>query len=142
MLLKSFLILSLAQIGSSADILKGESGDLNFLVMGDWGGLPDAPYTTAAEQATAASMNALGGKVGARFTLALGDNFYYDGVLSLDDQRFNSTFENIFTGSNLQGENFFRVLSGNHDHNGNVSAQVRGGGRSEGRKAGAGPKDS
>lgn len=83
-----------------------------------------APFTTAAEQTTAKGMDDLAGEIGARFALALGDNFYYDGVTSVDDHRFKDTFENVFTGSNLQGEDFFRVLAGNHDHNGNVTAQI------------------
>ncbi|GMH79412.1 hypothetical protein TrST_g8542 [Triparma strigata] len=107
----------------SADNLQGTS-DLNFLVMGDWGGSDKAPYTTVAEQRTAQGMDKIAGGIGARFTLALGDNFYYSGVTSLDDHRFNDTFENVFIGSNLQGENFFRLLAGNHDHNGNVTAQI------------------
>ena len=60
-------------------------------------------------------------KNGATITLALGDNFYDTGVTSVDDSRFQSTFENVFDKDIL---NNFKVLAGNHDHNGNVQAQV------------------
>lgn len=39
----------------------------------------------------------------------------------MDDKRFQSTFENVFDKDVLKD---FRVLAGNHDHNGNVQAQV------------------
>ena len=97
---------------------------MNFLVMGDWGGSPSKPYTTRRERTTASGMNEVGGTINARFALALGDNFYYNGVADVNDPRFEETFESAFTGANLQGENFFRVLLGNHDHYGNASAQI------------------
>ena len=48
--------------------------------------------------------------------MALGDNFYYNGVTSVDDKRFKETFEDVFKGDHLKSENFFRVVAGNHDH--------------------------
>jgi tartrate-resistant acid phosphatase type 5 len=98
--------------------------DLNLLVFGDWGGLPIFPYWTLAERATARGLNRIGGEIGAAFALALGDNFYYEGVENLSDPRFYHTFENVYTGANLQAPDFFRVIAGNHDHNGNVSAEI------------------
>ena len=98
----------------------------NFLVMGDWGGQGSAPYTTSAEIATAAGMGKLSGERGSSFSLALGDNFYSSGITTDEtDMRFEHTFENVFTSSNLMADDFFRVLLGNHDHYGNVSAQVQ-----------------
>lgn len=61
---------------------------LRFLVMGDWGGLPTPPYTTPIEKGTAKSMAKLTTTYGTQFNLALGDNFYFDGVKSVDDPRF------------------------------------------------------
>ena len=52
---------------------------------------------------------------GVDVTLALGDNFYDRGVTSVDDSRFETTFENVFDKDVLTD---FRVLAGNHDHNG------------------------
>mmetsp|Transcript_40491 Transcript_40491/g.102995 ORF Transcript_40491/g.102995 Transcript_40491/m.102995 type:complete len:354 (+) Transcript_40491:68-1129(+) len=100
------------------------ASSLDFLVMGDWGGEPLWPYKTPGEVAVAGSMGELAAKVGATYSLALGDNFYFSGVDSVDDARFQETFENVFTSASLKGKDHFRVLAGNHDHNGNCSAQI------------------
>jgi tartrate-resistant acid phosphatase type 5 len=51
--------------------------------------------------------------LGANFTLALGDNMYYEGVVDENDARFKETFEDVFTAANLQGPNYkFFVLAG------------------------------
>lgn len=100
-------------------------GGLNFLVMGDWGGAGSAPFTTGGEITVAKTMGDMTPKTGAKFSLALGDNFYSTGITTDEnDQRFKSTFEDVFTSPNMQGENFFRVVAGNHDHYGNVTAEV------------------
>lgn len=103
----------------------GASAQLNFLVMGDWGGLPGPIWSTPAEHSTADAMNQEAAKIGATFALALGDNFYENGIKTDEhDSRFKHTFEDVFDGGNLKAENFFKVLAGNHDHYGNVSAQI------------------
>lgn len=61
---------------------------LAFLVIGDWGGLPLAPYATYVEQSCAKQMGLKAKENKTDFTLALGDNFYYDGVESVHDKRF------------------------------------------------------
>jgi hypothetical protein len=100
-------------------------GDLNAMVMGDWGGIPIPPWTTPAEQETAKYMDEEVAKINAKFCLALGDNFYENGITTNEyDLRFNKTFEEVFSGPNLQAPGFFKVLAGNHDHYGNVTAQV------------------
>ena len=40
------------------------------------------------------------------------------------DPRFENTFEKAFPSPNLQGTDYFRVVAGNHDHIGNVTAQI------------------
>jgi tartrate-resistant acid phosphatase type 5 len=98
------------------------ASDLNFLIVGDWGGQVTPPYTTAAEIATAKQMGPLAESLNSSFTLALGDNFYDHGVKDVDDQRFKSTFEDVFTAKSLFTP--WHVLAGNHDHYGNASAEV------------------
>ena len=66
---------------------------LRFLVVGDWGGQPEFPYYTEGEARVAESMGVIGKSVGSQFTVSLGDNFYHNGVQSVDDPRFNETFE-------------------------------------------------
>ena len=62
-------------------------------MIGDWGGQPSAPYYTRAEADIADQMGKKATEVGARFTVALGDNFYDEGVKNVDDPRFKETFE-------------------------------------------------
>lgn len=58
------------------------------MAIGDWGGLPYPPYVTFVQKATAEEMSNAAEQMGADFILALGDNFYYKGVLSVDSLRF------------------------------------------------------
>jgi tartrate-resistant acid phosphatase type 5 len=96
-----------------------------FLVMGDWGGSPMWPFTTGPEKSTASGMGKLASDSSSTFALALGDNFYDSGVKNVHDSRFQHTFENVFDAKSLQAPNFsFKVIAGNHDHRGNVTAQV------------------
>jgi len=102
------------------------ASELSFLVMGDWGGQDGAPFTTGPERDMAEAMNEAAARLDANFALALGDNFYHYGVKSVDDPRFETTFEQCFTGEALtDASNFtFHVIAGNHDHRGSVQAQI------------------
>ena len=70
-----------------------DESSLNFVMVGDWGGQDDRPYYTDAEMEIAAQMGTVAERVGAQFTVALGDNFYSHGVKDVDDARFKETFE-------------------------------------------------
>ncbi|XP_006631702.2 tartrate-resistant acid phosphatase type 5a [Lepisosteus oculatus] len=99
------------------------SASIRFLVVGDWGGLPNPPYMTPIEKATAHEMGKAAKHMGADFILAVGDNFYYRGVNSVRDPRFQETFERVFTAESLEHTPWY-VIAGNHDHLGNVEAQI------------------
>ena len=90
------------------------------------GGQSNSPYTTSQEVQTAAGMGKLAAATGAKFALALGDNFYDAGVQDVTSVRFKGTFEDVFSADSLQAAAgfTFHVLAGNHDHKGNVTAQV------------------
>jgi len=104
-------------------LFSGVLGGLQFLTIGDWGGIDTKPYCTVAEVEDGQAMAIVAEKVSASFILALGDNFYYKGIPSdSHDQRFQSTFENVFNGSSLNVP--WYVIAGNHDHIGNLSAQM------------------
>lgn len=66
----------------------GNRTSIRFLAIGDWGGLPYPPYVTAVQKTTAREMSKVAEQMGADFILALGDNFYFRGVESVDSQRF------------------------------------------------------
>ncbi|XP_041378878.1 LOW QUALITY PROTEIN: tartrate-resistant acid phosphatase type 5-like [Gigantopelta aegis] len=103
-------------------LVKIDGDALNFVMLGDWGGQSDPPYYTTTEKKVATSMGAKAKEINSQFTVTLGDNFYDGGVESEDDPRFQTTFENIFTASSLQKR--WYAVCGNHDHHGNISAQI------------------
>lgn len=97
--------------------------ELDFLVMGDWGGEEKSPYTTKKEVDTAKGMGKYATSLNATFALAVGDNFYSHGIPTDEhDERFKYTFEKVFDASSLQSPFKFHVIAGNHDHIGNVNA--------------------
>ena len=67
-------------------------------------------------------MKRIATEISVHFTLALGDNFYFDGVKHADDHRFKTTFEDVFTLESLNMPWFIQL--GNHDYLGNASAQL------------------
>jgi len=56
------------------------------------------------------------------FLLLLGDNFYPDGVASIDDPQWRTAFEEPYADPALARP--FYVVLGNHDHHGDVQAQI------------------
>ena len=113
----SSLLLVLALSGGAYS-----DNSLSFLLLGDWGGDPQYPYTTASEVSCARQMGTKAEMLSANFTVSLGDNIYYTGVKNEYDSRFQTTFENVFTATSLQHR--WYVLAGNHDHVGNVSGEI------------------
>lgn len=93
--LLSCVFLLVLPILNAHDIDDDDDGDsaLNFLVLGDWGGKPEYPYTTEAETRIASVMGKVASDMNSQFTLALGDNFYDKGVKDVYDHRFKYTFE-------------------------------------------------
>ena len=58
-------------------------------------------------------------KIGCDIAVLLGDNFYPDGVSSVNDEQFKIKFDQVYS----QNVPFFAVL-GNHDFRGNWKAQI------------------
>eukprot|EP00117_Sycon_ciliatum_P007503 scpid39393/ scgid10582/ Tartrate-resistant acid phosphatase type 5; Tartrate-resistant acid ATPase; Type 5 acid phosphatase len=116
----AMLLLAVSVVYTAATDVSTET--LSFVVIGDWGGIPFYPYTTLAETRIAKAMGDVGANIHSNFSVALGDNFYFTGVKDVNDARFKETFERVFTAPSLMSR--WYVLAGNHDHYGNVTAQV------------------
>ncbi|RUS81865.1 hypothetical protein EGW08_010388 [Elysia chlorotica] len=95
---------------------------LRLLILGDMGGIDHYPYNTFFERSTAFEMGRIADLYKPDAIFALGDNFYYDGVKDVHDSRFAATFEDVYYQASLQIP--WYLIAGNHDHNGNVSAQI------------------
>lgn len=92
---------------------------LSFLVLGDWGRDGKSGQTEVA-----AGMAKVVKKKGVRFLVSSGDNFYDAGVDKVDDSRWKSSFEDVYRDASLRNLAFWSTL-GNHDHLGDISAQVK-----------------
>ena len=76
------------------------------------------------QQADGLQMGIYAAKNGVDHVMLLGDNFYGSGIHGTDEScRFKKTFEDIYNASSLENVPFY-AIAGNHDHGGNVSAQI------------------
>jgi len=101
-------------------LLYAEGKDVCFLSFGCWGGAPEAKGRQAQ---VAHIMGDVAAKKEVKFVLGAGDNFYKKGVKSIDDPRFEETFERVYSHESLRRTRFYMAL-GNHDYRGNFLAQV------------------
>lgn len=90
---------------------------LNFIVVGDWG--RDGFFN---QQDVADQMGETAAEIRSRFVISTGDNFYPSGVDNLNDFKWVTSFERIYTAPSLRTP--WYVVLGNHDWQGNVDAQI------------------
>lgn len=106
---------------SSIDI----DSSIRFLQIGDWGGKNRKPYWTVPQQQTAIGMERIASLIEAEFILGSGDNFYNFGVKNVSDTRFDITWRDIYFHSPYLRHMPWYQIAGNHDHDGNISAQLQ-----------------
>ena len=113
--------LAAATLAASSHVpLPPASSTYNFLALADWGD------DGAGQHAAAVGLGTIAASINAQSVYVLGDNFYSNGIRPEDGRdgmtRINRTFESVYTADSLRNIPF-HVVAGNHDHNGNVSAQ-------------------
>ena len=96
---------------------------INFVAIGDWGGKELFPYWTQGQKEAAEGMSKVSTQINSKFVVALGDNFYHKGVTKPTSFRFDWTFERVYHQPSLQEIPWY-VIGGNHDHYGNITAQI------------------
>jgi len=94
-----------------------EDSDVDLLIIGDWG--RNGHY---AQRSVAKWMDIAAHYLDAEMVVTTGDNFYDDGVASIHDPIWNTSFEQVYDGPNLFID--WHPTLGNHDHNGNWQAQI------------------
>jgi tartrate-resistant acid phosphatase type 5 len=108
---------------SSSSLSSSSSSSLNFLAIGDWGGIDIPPYYKIGQKKTALGMGKVASKMNSTFVIGLGDNFYTKGVNTSHSNRFQVTFQDIYNDTSLISIPWY-IIGGNHDHYGNISAQI------------------
>eukprot|EP01038_Epipyxis_sp_PR26KG_P010456 gene10456-14044_t len=117
-LINSFLPLNCGILRNSCSFSISNSGSFTFYAIGDYGyPTPDIKQTAFAMSDYAISNEP------PKFILALGDNFYPNGVQSVSDSLFKRFWIDVF----LKYDSLrvpWRVVLGNHDYEGNAQAQI------------------
>jgi 3',5'-cyclic AMP phosphodiesterase CpdA len=91
---------------------------VTFVSFGDWG--RDGKYL---QKETGDAIGRFADKNKTDFVILLGDNIYEHGVTSVDDPKWQTSFEQVYTAPSVQKIPWYAAL-GNHDYGGNVQAQI------------------
>lgn len=95
-----------------------QTSELSFLVVGDWG----KPDLSADARAVAAQMAKEAEARDASFVISAGDNFYGEGVDSVNDPLWKTVFEDVYSAPSLQVP--WYVVLGNHDYEARPDVQL------------------
>ena len=114
--LGSAAIASMAPLDDALAHVPRHNG-LSFLGVGDWGREGRNHQRDVARQMARTAQRS-----NARFVISVGDNFYENGVVGIDDPAWQNSYERIYDAPSLQVP--WHVALGNHDYIGNVQAQL------------------
>eukprot|EP01083_Nonionella_stella_P017384 48642_1 len=105
---------------NTPSITESQSSEpLSFLVIGDWGACHQ--FETFKNQTNVANaMLSIHKKHATQFVISVGDHFYENGLISTQDPRWLSCFENLYDRSLSP----WYVAFGNHDMRGSIKAQI------------------
>lgn len=92
---------------------------LNFVVIGDWGREGREHQTDVAIQMSRRAV-----AIDSQFVISVGDNFYDNGVASVTDPQWKTSFEDVYSRPGLMTK--WHVILGNHDYqrSGKPEAQI------------------
>ena len=113
---RRLFLLGTTGLVAGSRLAEAAADELRFLVLGDWG------KGTGRQRDVADRMAKTAGAMDAQFIISTGDNFYPDGVKSVDDEKWATRFEDVYDASALMVP--WYITLGNHDHNGVLNAQV------------------
>jgi acid phosphatase len=108
---RSLLVGAAPALGLWSVPARAQPPALNFLVVGDWGREGHDQQTDVAAQMSRRAV-----AVGSKFVISVGDNFYEDGVSSVTDPQWKTSFEDVYTRPGLMTK--WHVILGNHDYQG------------------------
>ena len=97
--------------------LWSSSSAFTFLAVGDWGAAPGDSKKTRTMNKVAQSLTNYAAQSSPKFVLAMGDNFYDDGVTSTTDPQWESTWRRTWVDPfpQMHGVKWLPLL-GNHDY--------------------------
>ena len=110
-------VVSTMTIAAQTPAISIPDGAISLLVVGDWGRQGEH-----GQRDVAAVMGRVAESIDAAVVVSVGDNFYPNGVESVRDPQWQSSFENIYTAHSLHIP--WIVATGNHDYHGSVQAQI------------------
>jgi len=96
---------------------KANKKAFNFFIVSDWGW-----NGFKSQQEVADQMAKSAEEISPNFIISCGDNFQVQGVASVQDPLWMSSYENVYKQPSLQ-VNWYPVL-GNHDYKGNTQAEI------------------
>ena len=78
-----------------------EQENVSFIALGDWGSPLYRGQQVSGQKAVAEAMGKWCDSRPCDFIISLGDNFYPSGVTSKNDQRFNTSWRNIYNQTSI-----------------------------------------
>ena len=117
---RSLLLGAVPAIGVRPIPARAQAPALSFVVVGDWGREGCCEQAAVAEQMSRCAL-----AVGSKFVISVGDNFYENGVSSVTDPQWKTSFEDVYTRPGLMTK--WHVILGNHDYQrtGKPEAQIQ-----------------
>lgn len=101
-------------------ILAIDGSPLTFLVVGDWG-----RDGMCCQRDVAAEMSIAAQRLKPQFVVSVGDNFYERGIKASTDGQVDRSWRGVYVDPHESMEELpWKVILGNHDHEGEVAAQT------------------